>query len=169
MTGLLLCGLVIAREIVSGGGASAEFGVEGGTLRSHDYSVSVTFAPGEVDAGTAVHLRTEEEAAPPPAAVRPLRRPFAITATSGRARTGLVTVRVGEMPSGIPVSRMVMAVYDEPGRSWKILPTMFDPGSATASARWPYFSSGFIGFVDPLFRPEGWRWENVGDGGFPAS
>ncbi len=121
----------------------------GETVTSANGSVSVTFGPGEVDRRTRVDIEVGLGGPAPPDMVAPLGRPFDITAVSGEARTGWVSVRVGPLPAGVAPDLVVMLV--EEGSGWRALDTTFDPATGTASARWPHFSQGVVGWFDPLF------------------
>jgi len=121
----------------------------GGTVTSADGSVSVTFGPGEVNRRTRVDVNVGLGGSAPPDMVAPLGRPFDITAVSGAARTGSVSVRIGPLPPGVAPDLVVMLV--EEGSGWRALDTTFDPATGTASARWPHFSTGVVGLFDPLF------------------
>ena len=121
--------------------------VSGGFAASDDGTVQVHFAPDEVDDGTRVELRTGLGGQPPPADVLPLLRPFEITPVRGHARTGTVTVRA-VLPPDVAPELVVILVDEEAG--WRVLKTAYDPTTATATAVWPHFSRGLLGFLDPL-------------------
>jgi hypothetical protein len=153
----------------AGGSGHGTVGPKGGTVTTGDGTVSVAFRPGEADAGTRVDITTGGAGvAPPPAMVRPLGQPFAITPAGGRARTGTVTVRYGHLPASARPAQIVMVINDGAGKGWQLLNTTTTVATGSATAVWPHFSRGFLGYLDPLFNPlrngTSWTWGEIKPG-----
>lgn len=129
--------------------ASAVIGVDGGTVVSDDQRVNATFGPGEADPGTRVTVLTGvDPQAPLLQGLIPLSPVFSVTPTEGSARSGTVTVDLGPLPAEIIPEGVLMVVQE--GSNWRVLDTAVDPDTGTATAVWPHFSRGYMGYLAPL-------------------
>lgn len=133
-------------------------GVNGGTVTSRDGKVKVEFGPGDVQPDTRVRVDVLENGPQLPGVIEPVAPLFDIVATDGKATAGTVTVSFdGVAPEVVP-ERIVMLVEERPD-VWRILDTTVDRTRGTATARWPHFSSGVLGCLNPAadFGKVGWR------------
>ena len=85
---------------------------------------------------------------------------FAIIATTGAIHTGEVTVHYDPaalVKGGSTPDLLVMLISDDKAH-WEALPTDVDTTAHTATAKWPHFSSGRLGFIK---NPASWLYDNV--------
>ena len=147
LVAVLAAATVLTVVLWNRGVGSAGIDEDGGTVRSGDGRVVATFAPGDVDPGTTISVVSDVAAPPPPVQIAPLGPAFAIDPTAGHARQGRVTVSYQALPENVPAEDVVMLILD--GAQWEILDTEVDPVAKTATATWPHFSIGGLGFLDP--------------------
>lgn len=130
--------------------ASASVGPAGGQVTSPGGAIRLTVPTHAAPAGTKVQIVTGQAppAVPQSAGFTPLSS-FDIRVTDGKLRTGVVSVHYDPRTlaaDGSNSDLLVMLVSDHHG-GWVALPTTADPVSQTASATWPHFSAGVLGYL----------------------